>query len=143
MRAAGLTPDDPAGSELTATRIDTVARTPAAGESRAVDFAHLRRQLPIGRVLDHLGLTARLKGPGPQRRCTCPIHRGDARGRTFSVHLTENVYQCFDATCASKGDVIDLWAAVRGLPLRAAALDLVHTFGLEPVPPPGTETRNG
>jgi transposase len=143
VRAAGLTPGEPAGSEVTATRTDTVAQPPAAGESRAVDFAHLQRQLPIGHVLDHLGLTTRLKGSGPQRRGACPIHRGDARSRTFSVHLTENVYQCFDATCASKGDVIDLWAAVRGLPLRAAALDLVHTFGLEPSPPPGTEQRNG
>jgi transposase len=143
VRAAGLTPGEPAGSEVTATRTDTVAPTPALGESNALDFAHLKQQLPIGRVLDHLGLTTRLKGSGPQRRCACPIHRGDARGRTFSVHLTDNVYQCFDPTCASKGDVIDLWAAVRGLPLRAAALDLVHTFDLEPVPPPGTEKRNG
>jgi hypothetical protein len=29
----------------------------------------------------------RLHGSGPQRRCACPIHRGDNRGRTFSVNL--------------------------------------------------------
>jgi hypothetical protein len=67
----------------------------------------------------------------------------DARGRTFSVNLAENVFQCFDKHCGQKGDVIDLWAAVHGLSLRAAALDLVRTFGLEPAPGDGTEKRNG
>ena len=103
----------------------------------------MARQLPITRVLDQLGLTSRLRGNGPQQRCTCPIHRGDARGRTFSVHLDQNVFQCFDAQCGKKGDVIDLWASVMGLSLRDAALDLVRTFGLEPAPAHGTEKRNG
>ena len=61
----------------------------------------------------------------------------------MSVNLDEQVFQCFDKQCGQKGDVIDLWAAVHGLPLRAAALDLVRTFGLEPAPRPGTEKRNG
>ncbi len=83
-------------------------------------------------MLDQLALSSRLKGSGAQRRGACPLHRGDGRGRTFSVNLDENVFQCFDARCGKKGDVIDLWAAQHGLSLRAAALDLVQTFGLEP-----------
>jgi hypothetical protein len=71
------------------------------------------------------------------------LHRGDARGRTFSVNLDAHVFQCFDKKCGQKGDVIDLWAAVKGLSLRDAALDLVHTFGLEPAPRHGTEKRHG
>jgi hypothetical protein len=61
------------------------------------------------------------------------------------VNLAANVWQCFDAACGRKGDVIDLWSAVQGLALREAALDLVRTFGLEPAPStnPGTEKRNG
>jgi DNA primase len=108
-----------------------------------VDFAHVKRQLSIARVLDQLSLTPRLRGKGLQQRCTCPIHRGDARGRTFSVHLGNNVFQCFDAQCGKKGDVIDLLASVTGLSLRDAALDLIHTFGLESAPPHGTEKMNG
>jgi DNA primase len=104
---------------------------------------HLKRQLTLARLLDHLGLLSRLRGSGSQRRCACPIHRGDARGRTFSVHLEENVFQCFDKTCGKHGDVIDLWASVRGLSLREAALDLVRTFSLEPAPPVGKEKRHG
>jgi len=105
-----------------------------------VNFAHLKKQLPITRVLEHLGLTSKLRGPGVQKRCACPIHRADGRGRTFSVHLEQNVFHCFEASCQKKGDVIDLWAALHGLDLRAAALDLVRTFDLEPN---ATEKRNG
>ena len=42
---------------------------------------------------------------------------------------------------AKKGDVIDLWAALHGLTLRQAAIDLVQKFNLEPAP--GTEKRHG
>ena len=86
---------------------------------------------------------ARLRGSGPQRRGPCPLHRGDGRGRTFSVNLDANVFQCFDKRCGQKGDVIDLWAALHGLSLREAALDLVRTFGLEACARPATEKRNG
>ncbi len=132
-QAAGLTQTaEPARPEVTAACADSVAPGEAADEPTAVDFTHLKRQLPLERVRDHLGRTGRLRGAGPQKRCACPIHRGDARGRTFSVNLQENIFQCFEARCGQKGDVIDLWRALRGLSLREAALDLVRTFGLEP-----------
>src|SRR5262245_9602974 len=144
-QAAGHTLDQPARSVVTATCAATVADPGAAVDGAGVwlDFAHLKAQLPIGRVFDHLGLTARLKGSGSQRRCACPIHRGDGRGRTFSVNLEANEYQCFDARCGSKGDVIDLWAALHQRDVRSAALDLVQVFALEPSPPGGPEKRNG
>jgi hypothetical protein len=63
-------------------------------------------------------------------------------GRTFSVNLDTNVWQCFAKTCGQKGDVIDLWSRVNGMSLRDAALDLVRTFHLEPTAQ-GTEKRNG
>ena len=106
-----------------------------------IDFAHLRRQLPLAAVLGHLGIAPR--GRGTQRRCACPIHRADGRGRTFSVNLDENVFHCFDAKCGQQGDVIDLWAALHHQSLRAAALDLVQTFNLEPAPARATEKRDG
>jgi hypothetical protein len=108
-----------------------------------LDLAHLKHQLPIARGLDQLGLAVQLRGRGPRRCCPCPLHRGDARGRTFSVNLDANVFQCFDKKCGQNGDVIDLRAAVKRLSLRAAALDLVYTFGLEDAPRHGTEKRQG
>jgi transposase len=143
-QAAGPKPDaKPARTGVAAACADSVAESGVVGEGAFIDFAHLKRQLPLTRVLDQLGLSVRLRGSGAQRRGACPLHRGDARGRTFSVNLDENVFQCFDARCGTKGDVIDLWAAVHGLSLRAAALDLARTFGLEPAPRGGTEKRNG
>jgi transposase len=141
-QAAGHRPDTkPARQVVTAACADSVADGADTGEGGFIDFAHLKGQLPMARVLDQLGLSARLRGGGPQRRCACPLHRGDARGRTFSVNLDENVFHCFDKRCGRKGDVIDLWAAVHGYGLREAALDLVRTFGLEPAPDP--EQRRG
>ena len=136
--AAGLGPDEPARQEITATGEVSL---PQSGVSVWLDFAHIKTQLPIARVLDQLGLTPRLKGPNAQKRCACPIHRGDGRGRTFSVNFDLHKYQCFDAKCQSQGDVIDLWAAIHKLSVRDAALDLVRTFDLEPST--ATEKRNG
>jgi transposase len=143
-KAAGHKPaSDPAGKVVTAASAGSVAKAEEVGEGTYVDFTHLKKQLRLERVLDQLGLTERLRGSGSQRRCACPIHRGDGRGRTFSVNLQENVFACHQASCGKKGDVIDLWAALHGMDLRTAALDLIRTFGLEPSPTARTEKRNG
>jgi transposase len=133
---------EPARTVVIAARGDSVAPA-AGGDEGVVDFGHLKKQLRMAQVVDQLGLTARLRGTGAQRRCACPIHRGDGRGRTFSVNLDQDVFQCFAKECGAKGDVIDLWAALRQLSLREAARDLVRTFDLEPCPGRGTEKRNG
>lgn len=108
-----------------------------------IDFEHLKAQLPLRRVFEHLGLMDGLRGAGPQRKGPCPLHarKGTKAGLTFSVHLDKNVFQCFQPQCGKKGDVIDLWAAVKGLTVRAAALDLVETFSLESAP--AAEKRHG
>lgn len=143
-QAAGHKPDVvPARTVVAAACADSVAETTVVGDSSFVDFAHVKAQLSLAQVLDQVGLLTRLRGSGPQRRGACPLHRGDGRGRSFSVNLEANVFQCFDKTCGQKGDAIDLWAAWHGLSLRQAALDLVRTFGLEPSSRPATEKRNG
>jgi transposase len=143
-RAAGLTlPAEPASKEVTATCPESLPAAASADESTFIDFAHLKTQLPLMRVLEHLGLSEGLRGPAAQKRCPCPIHRSTGRGRTFSVNLEANVFQCFDARCQKKGDVIDLWAALHQQDLRQAALDLVRTFALEPAPAKRAEKRKG
>jgi hypothetical protein len=144
-QAAGHKPaSEPAQQVVTAACASTVPPDDAVGDDSAIDFTHLKQQLPLARVFEHLGLAARrARGSGPQRRCACPIHRADGRGRTFSLNLEANVFQCFEAKCGAKGDVIDLWGALHHQSLREAALDLVRTFHLEPVPQRGTKKRNG
>jgi CHC2-type zinc finger protein len=143
-QAAGLKESaKPALKEVTAACEGSLAHDAAAGQHAFVDFAHVKAQLPIARVLEHLNLARKLHGAGAQKRCACPIHRPDSRGRTFSVNLDDNVFQCFASSCQKKGDVIDLWAALHHQDLRQAALDLVHTFALEPAPTKPTEMRHG
>ena len=114
---------EPPPPPVKATRPLTTAPRPK------VDFAFLRQQVTITQVLEHLGLLSRLRGNGPQRRGPCPVHSHPAdRDRTFSVHLGKNAFQCFQAECGVKGNVLDLWAAIPRLPLYDAALHLAETF---------------
>ena len=93
--AVGHERDEPAGRVVT-TAGPTVGPTapavnPPAAASRVarprVDYAFLREQISIERVLAHLGLLERLRGGGPQRRGPCPLHGHPAAAeRTFSVH---------------------------------------------------------
>ena len=106
------------------------APTPSAARPQ-VDFAFLRQQVTMEQVLRHLGLFEQLRGRGLQRRGCCPVHGQPGQGqKTFSVHLGKQVFQCFEASCAVSGNVLDLWATVRRLPLYEAALDLAATFHL-------------
>jgi transposase len=106
--------------------------SPRASATRPnVDFACLREHVTMEQVLRHLGWFAGLRGRGQQRRGPCPVHSQlTAPERTFSVHLGKNVFQCFHADCALKGNVLDLWAAIHRLPLYEAALHLAETFQL-------------
>jgi transposase len=133
----------PALKEVTAACEGSLPHDAEPGQNAFVDFAHVKAQLPIARVLDHLNLTRKLQGAGAQKRCACPIHCPHSHGRTFSVNLDDNVFQCFSPRCQKKGDVIDLWAALHHQDLRQAALDLVRTFALEAAPTQATEKRHG
>jgi len=106
-----------------------------------INFAHLKTQLPLQRVLEHLGLFPALRGRSSQRKGSCPVHAPSGKARTFSVNLDKNLFQCFHPPCGCKGDVIDLWAALHKLSLRDAAVNLMQTFNLEPAP--RTEKRHG
>jgi transposase len=149
--AVGHKRDEPAGKVVT-TATSTVEPIPSAVNPAPpsirvarprVDYAFLREQISMEQVLAHLGLLARLRGRGQQRRGPCPLHsHAGAAERTFSVNLTKNIFRCFHAECGVQGNVLDLWGAVHRLPLYEAALHLAETFGLarnrEEEPVPGT-----
>ena len=136
-KAVGHKQDLPAEEVVTTANSTLKSASPAvkaASQSVAaprpkVDFACLREHVTMEQVLQHLGYFAALRGRGQQRRGPCPVHsQPTAPERTFSVHLGKNAFQCFHAECAVKGNVLDLWAAIRRLPLYEAALDLAETF---------------
>jgi DNA primase len=96
-----------------------------------IDLKQVRREITIQQVLDLLGFvpTARC---GSRLRGPCPIHgAGHSPSRVFSVHLGYDRYRCF--RCHSAGTQLDLWAAVHGLGIHAAAKDLCGRLGI-PIP---------
>jgi DNA primase len=95
-----------------------------------IDYPQLRRQITMRDVLDRIGFEPTWRR-GPQLRGACPIPGCcSTSGRSFSVHLVRQVYRCF--ACGKQGNALDLWAAVRGLSLHHAALDLCRAMNLEP-----------
>jgi hypothetical protein len=109
----------------------TVVNRDEPDKRRRLDFAAIRQQVTMIQVLEHLGWLQSLKGRRPQLRGPCPIHgqAGDSP-RSFSVHLDKQVFRCFHGECAVQGNVLDLWAAVRRMPLYEATVDLARTFNL-------------
>ena len=114
--------------------------TPSNNSDGSIDFAYLRSQITMERMLRHLGYFDRLRGNGSQCRGPCPVHGTKrARGRTFSVHLGKDVFQCFHPPCGAAGNVLDLWCAIHHLTPYEGARHLAETFDLDLT---RTEKRN-
>ncbi len=93
-----------------------------------LDFKQVRSQITIQQVLDLLGFVPVTRS-GPRLRGPCPIHASSQpQSRVFSVNLACDRYRCF--RCHSAGTQLDLWAAVHGLSIHAAASDLCQRLGI-------------
>jgi DNA primase len=118
----------------------------------AIDYRRARVELRLADVLNLIGYEPRWQ-QGQQLRGPCPLHRSrSASSRVFSAHLGKNLYHCF--RCGAGGNALDLWSALRRLPLHAAVLDLCERLN-HPAPwlcgptkssrrsdaPPAEETR--
>ena len=94
-----------------------------------IDFNRLRAEITMEQVLKQLGFTPTSRS-GPQWHGPCPVHRSTSqRSRTFSVNVNTGRYYCHK--CHSKGNQLELWAAVTGLTIYPAAIDLCHSLGHE------------
>jgi DNA primase len=94
-----------------------------------IRFAELREQIPLRDVLDLIGFVPQ-RTSGEQVRGPCPIHRSSSpKSRSFSANLKRNIYQCFE--CGSAGNQLDLYAAVTGLPVFDAAVELCERLHRE------------
>ena len=94
-----------------------------------VDFNVVRSSISMAQVLELLDFEA-VVCSGDQLRGPCPVHRSrSAQSTSFSVNLASNRYQCFK--CGSAGGQLELWAAVQGISVYQAALDLCERFGVE------------
>jgi len=95
-----------------------------------INYRELRQRISMREVLNLIGFETMWRR-GPQLRGPCPIPGcRSASPRAFSVHLTRQLYRCF--ACHSHGNALDLWAAVRCLPLHPAAIALCQAANLAP-----------
>ena len=96
-----------------------------------VDFEVLRNEIRMEQVLEQLHFECAGRS-GDQLRGPCPVHGSSSpKSRTFSVNLETGRYYCHK--CKSKGNQLELWAAVHGLSIYEAAIDLCRALG-RPVP---------
>ena len=92
-----------------------------------IDFDVLRKEIRIDQVLDLLGFQPSSVS-GDQLRGPCPVHGSSSDlSRSFSVNLTKGRYYCFK--CNSKGNQLELWAAVHRISVYQAAVDLCNAIG--------------
>ena len=94
-----------------------------------VNFQLLREQIGMRNVLGLLRFEPRVQR-GDQWRDACPVHGSrNPQSRSFSVNVRLGRYQCF--VYGSSGNVLELWSAVRGVELYAAAVELCQLLGVE------------
>ena len=92
-----------------------------------IDFNQVRSEITMKDVLQQLSFEP-VARTGDQARGACPVHGSTStQSRSFSVNLREGRYYCHK--CHSKGNHLELWAAITGLPIHAAAVDLCRTLG--------------
>lgn len=95
----------------------------------SLDFQAIRAAVSISRVLEIVGFVA-AEQAGDQVRGPCPVHGSKSPGsRSFSANLRRNTFQCFK--CGVKGNQLDLFVAVTGLPIHEAARQLCEQAGID------------
>ena len=94
-----------------------------------IDFAELRRRVPIARVLALVAFRP-VRRSGAELRGPCPIHRARSpQGRSFAANLRKGVFYCFH--CGAAGNALDLYAAVHRSNVYRAALELCERLDIE------------
>jgi DNA primase len=108
----------------------------------SIDFRQVRATVSMAEVLDLLRFVV-IERTGDQVRGECPLHESTAanKHRSFSAHLTRNLFRCFK--CGATGNQLDLWAKASKKPIHQAALDLCTRLNKEvPLLTKATEKRN-
>jgi DNA primase len=93
-----------------------------------VDFAEVKRAVPLAHILNYYGLLDGLKRVGSQLAGCCPIHNGSNR-RQFVVDLSKNSWRCF-GDCDRGGGTLELVAEIEGVDITEAAVRIARWFGL-------------
>jgi DNA primase len=80
-----------------------------------IDFKELKKNLDFATVLEHYGVTFKVKGEQATAHCPLPTHDGDMKSPSFSAQLKKGIWQCFAPGCKAKGNVLDFAVRMEGL----------------------------
>ena len=101
---------------------------PSGSGSEFVDFAHIRRAVPLASILRHYRLDAELKRVGSQLFGCCPIHHG-SHPKQFVVDVEKSTWHCF-GRCRRGGGSLELVAEIERLDVRGAATLIAEWFAI-------------
>ena len=94
-----------------------------------IDFAELRRRVPIAHVLELVAFRP-VRRSGAELRGPCPIHRAASpHSRSFAANVHKNVFHGFH--CGAAGNVLDLYAAVHRTNIYRAAVQLCERLHID------------
>lgn len=91
-----------------------------------VDFADIRRRVPLEFVLFQLYALTNLERRGNRVTGPCPLHGGN-NPKSFRAELDRNIWFCH-SRCKRGGNQIDYVALKEGISIRDAALKLQAAF---------------
>lgn len=92
-----------------------------------VDFKMVKEAVNMQMVLNHYGIQGLVKS-GDELRGACPIHKGSAKSKHFTINMRRNAFKCFSRECGASGNVLDFVAAMERCSVRDAALKLTEWF---------------
>lgn len=92
-----------------------------------VDFQAVKQAVSLAAVLQWYGVRGLRRSGAQQLRGRCPVH-GPGGEDAFHASLRKNAFRCF--YCQTRGNVLDLVAALERCTVREAALRLAERFGV-------------
>ena len=112
---------EPHGKVVTTTAC-RISPMETGGKLPPLNFGKLRELVSITQLLEYLRWHPQTTRGG-QWRGVCPLHdESDGKSQAFAVEPNKSLYCCH--RCGSQGNVLDLWIALRGQPILAAAWNM-------------------
>lgn len=93
-----------------------------------VDFAHVKRVVPLTAILSRYGLDGAFRRMGTRLRGACPIHKGSNK-RQFVIDPNESTWRCF-GDCNRGGASLEFVAEMEGIGITEAAELIAQWFAI-------------